>query len=241
MLFNCPGPNNKVVIYGPPPDPSAAGTMCACGMANLAFLRRAATRAGAEFVRVRVVLASAPAQSPEPASAGDVDITPENDGSWTANGMWVPVPDDQAWSLKAYAWLLVPASGGVTNTDSGNVAFEGGGVPGDTDCCTDCTGGSSPVALPGPLVAELAARITLDVTVPDGKHAGIYQATTVAHMKWQVKVGGVHYTVSTCAARKTLMIHGASSPASHKTIAYKPFSATFPGSVFGASIDIVVT
>jgi hypothetical protein len=192
-------------------------------------------------VRVRVALASAGPQDPT-YQAGDVDVPPASDGKWTASGVSVPIWDDFSWSLAIWAWLMVPASRGPTATDSGNIPFFGGGVPLlNTDCCADCTAGSAPGPVPGPLVSELSVRASLDVTVPQGKHAGIHKAQSTARLKWQVAIGGVPHAIRTCSAGKSLIIQGPGFSVSSKSVAVRPFSATFPGSHFGSTHDVVVT
>jgi hypothetical protein len=139
MQFNCPTANGNTAVNGPSPDPSAAGTMSACGVANLG-MNLQVVRHISQVVRVRVINAPPPnpAPAPDPPWAGDCDTPPDPDGSWVVSDLWVPSASDAGSPLIIYAWLLASdGMGGTTVLDSGNLAFNGGG-PNAQDCGGDC-------------------------------------------------------------------------------------------------------
>jgi hypothetical protein len=198
---------------------------------------------GAQFVRVRVVCGPppVPTPSPDPMLPGDVDTDQGPDGSWTAAGVWVPNASAMGSPLILFAWLLTTNNSGTSTVyDSGSVAFNGGG-PNPTDCCASCGSGSGLSTTTGGLITELAGKTRLDITIPEGRNAGIHFATARAHLKWQAKIAGAGFTIEPCRQGKTLVIQGPSSRVSSKSISLRPFSATLPGTIFGATCDVVVT
>jgi hypothetical protein len=232
--------------------------MCVCGVANMGYdgqgffgLLYALVRAflawlcgffrteratGSRYVRVRVLLDSAPKPSSDP-QAGDGTTYPDDGGNFTVTGVSVPVGGT---SFNAWAWLLDTDGTVHTIYDQGNVPFTSGG-DNPRDCCAGCPPGSGSGLLTAGLARALAGKAHLDVTVPDGKNAGIHKAKSIALLKWQVTLGSAHFAIGTCAAGKTLVIQGPGVSVSSRAIALKPFSAAFPGASFGATKDVVVT
>jgi len=193
-----------------------------------------------QVVRVRVLNGSVAGGSLPPAQpklAGDVDVAPAGQ-FWCASG--VPVP---AWStagspLTVVAWLLTSGGAGGTVEDSASALFNGGG-PNPKDCCSASECGSCSGAMLVGGTGELASMADLEVTIPDGANAGIYTATAVSPLRWDVTIGGATYSVSGAGAG--LVVQGPSGAARSTALACNPFSATFPGKVFGATADVVVT
>jgi hypothetical protein len=117
------------------------------------------------------------------------------------------------------------------------VAFNGGGAN-PVDCCANCPPGSG---LRSPLLAsELASDARLEVNVQDGPNAGRHIAKCVAFLTWEASIRGVVYKLS-CDAGSALIIRSPSSCATSTAVEGSPFSAIFPGAVFGARRDVVVT
>ena len=78
----------------------------------------------------------------------------------------------------------------------------------------------------------------LDVAIPDGANAGAHTAKASSPGAWQMTVGKEQYTL---ANGRRLVIRGPKGTIVSKAVEASPFSATFPGAVFGAKGDVVVT
>jgi hypothetical protein len=148
--------------------------------------------------------------------------------NWSATN--VPVPS-AGTSLPGDAQTMVVwqvGSGGVEDRPVTEFYTVDAAVSGGTDCCD--TGGGAPAAL-------LEAG-ELDVVIPDGPNAGAHTAKATGPGAWRLSVGKEHYTL---ASSRRLVIRGPSGTAVRKAVEASPFSATFPGAIFGAKGDVVVT
>jgi hypothetical protein len=121
-------------------------------------------------------------------------------------------------------------------TSTSSTVFEGSssfsGVTNETQCSS--ASGSSVLA------GELAYAAALLVSVPDGRYAGHYLAMRVTNRTWKVTIGEAKYTI-TSRTGQDLFIGRAGRFVASKKITPKPFSAFFPGKIFGARGDVVVT
>jgi hypothetical protein len=222
---------NVVVAGAVPPD--GAGTICVCGTLNEGE-RKMAGVAGV-VVRVRVLngnvgIAMLPPAVPK--LPGDTDVPPAG-ASFFAMNVAVPKSSPAGSPLTVVAWI-VDALGGASAPTS--AWFQGGG-PAPTDCCAVC--GSGAGAAVGESMAELESSPDLAVTVPDGVNGGSYKASAVASLTWSLTVGKVTCTIF--ARGSGLVLQGPSATVSSASVEPEPFSATFPGKIFGATEDIVVT
>ena len=73
---------------------------------------------------------------------------------------------------------------------------------------------------------------------PTGRTPAAHTAKASGPAAWQMTVGKEQYTL---ANGRRLVIRGPSATAASKAIEASPFSATFPGAIFGAKGDVVVT
>jgi hypothetical protein len=239
----------------------ASGTICVCGQyfdgpalkrlllalltAIFKALRRflrwlfgrkpsQATALTAPVIWVRVSAGALDPSPPCPSQAGDVQASVSGQ-SWCARNVPIPAGSKPGDRLTAYAWLNpVPMPSGCPADASSTFNYGGSGDP---DCCSGC-GSASP--FPDTLLAgELASHPRLEVTVPDGPHAGLHRATAVSHLTWEMTTRGMTYKVS--CDPPALVIRGPSSSAPAASVEGNPFSATFSGAVFGAAGDVVVT
>ena len=248
LQIGCPNGGDFVKVIPPTAAvtaacPQAVGTICVWGTLTEGFPGLTAAQALADpigqFIRVRVVMGSLPlgqAGSPSPKLACDVDAVPVGQ-FWCAQP--VPVPDSSAGGapLTVFAWLLFGgASGGAPPLPVSQLFTAGPSGP--IDCCSGCGSGSGGQG--AVLAGELASSPALQVTVPDGKNAGAYQATAVASMKWRVAVGGTLYALAYCNVAGWT-IKGPSASAPSTSFDCDPFSATFPGAILEAVDEIVVT
>jgi hypothetical protein len=193
----------------------------------------ALTELAGPFVRVRVVNGSV-STFPDPKYiTGDVDVAPIGQ-LWCASGVPVPTWSASGADLTVFAWLF-NGSGGVD--DKKSALFKGGGS-GAIDCCSGCGSGSG--FRTSLFASELASHPRLEVSVQDGPNAGRHTARSVSYLTWEVSIHGVIYKVS-CDAGTALVIRGPSSSAASTAVEGGPFSAIFPGAVFGAVRDVVVT
>jgi hypothetical protein len=155
---------------------------------------------------------------------------------WCAPNQKVPRWSAAGVATTVAAWLGTPSGSGTSFSAAQSAVFNAGG-PSPRDCCSGCVSGSGiQYSLRAP---ELASTPDLDVTVADGANAGTYKATAVAALSWRVTVGGVAYTL--CAAGAGLVIKGPAASAWATAVAAEPFSANFPGALFGAADEAVVT
>jgi hypothetical protein len=189
-------------------------------------------------IRVRVVngtIMTAPGHDPKLSTDVDIPASP----NWCARDVPVPTWSSGGSPLTAFAWLLSGVGSGSSTVVAGPAsrAFNGGG-PNPTDCCSGCASNLLPER--AVLQSELQSHPRLEVAVPDGPNAGLHQATAVSCLKWAVTVRGVTYEVC-CERGADLVLRGPSAAAPSTSLEGSPFSASFPGAVFGAVGDVVVT
>jgi hypothetical protein len=250
---SCPKASDNITVH----LLSSQQTICVAGTysSKLTFLQRLAAAPRALFswllrlfsgqpahstttvqvIRVRVV--SGPftmTPSPNPKLSTDCDISPPK-SPWCCNAIQLPSASGSSTQFTAFAWLLASTSGSIIDGPH-TVTFTAGGSGSTIDCCASRAFGHTN---PG-LAAELGSHPRLEVAVPDGPNAGLHEATDVSHLKWAVTIGGVTYGVA-CDAGAALVIRGPATSATARSVERSPFSATFPGRVFGASGDVVVT
>jgi hypothetical protein len=258
ITIGCPVGGN-ITVHGTSSG-SGAGTICVCGhYASGFFIRMGClnlilaiikgclnwsaglfksktdplTTLTAPFVRVRVVKGTVTTYPSSAYVAGDVDVNPSGQ-SWCAKS--VPAPDSSASgaALTAFAWLF-NSTGGVD--DKKLVNFKGGG-PNPIDCCSaSCCAASAHTSQ---LATELASPARLEVNIQDGPNAGHHLAKSVSHLTWEANIRGMSYKISGDAG-SALVIQGPSSSITSRVVESSPFSAIFPGTLFGAVRDVVVT
>jgi hypothetical protein len=246
--ISCPQTNNNIAVH----LQGGQQTICVCGsystpgpFQKLLALIKAFFRwliglfipkpagfvsMGAQTIRVRVI-GGAVTTPPSPASqAGDCNISPPVT-PWCCTGVQL---SSGGTVFTVFAWLL-NADGTIADGPHSAI-FHTGGSGATIDCCASCAG-----AQPHSHVAtELASHPPLEVAVPDGPRAGLHRATAVSHMTWELPVGGVTYRLCFgCGALPVLLSPASSAPST--SVEREPFSATFPGAVFGAAGDVVVT
>jgi hypothetical protein len=132
------------------------------------------------------------------------------------------------------AWFSPDAS---SFSSPNSVVFYAGGS-GDPDCCASvpCASAAGSAQVAG----QVSASTDLEVTVPDGTNAGTYTARPIAELRWSLTIAGVDYALF-CGGSSGLVLQGPTSSTDATAITFGPFSATFPGHLFGATIDAVVT
>jgi hypothetical protein len=189
-------------------------------------------------IRVRVVngtVTTDPLHYPKLPCDVDTPASPD----WCARPVWVPEWSGSGAPLTVFAWLLSGLSSGNGTVEAGpdRSNFYGGG-PYPRDCCANCP--SSSAFEKASLASELATHPRLEVAVPDGPHAGLHRATAVSYLTWAATIHGVTYEVS-CDRGGALILRGPSASSPATSVEDGPFSATFPGAVFGAVGDVVVT
>jgi hypothetical protein len=250
--INCPHADDNLKLH----PPSAAPTICVVGtytgsdlrplnlfgrlvsllQALFAWLLRCITRKPTPplptktplTLRVRVIAGSG---STSPASkSGDATITPPP-ASWCASPV---VPTGSGSEFTAVAWVL-NSSGSIVDGPQ-RVPFSTGGAS-PKDCCSSCPGFGLATTL---VEQELASHPPLAVAVPDGPNSGLHKATAVAHLTWETRMGGEIFKVLYDTAA-TLVVQGRTFSAASTAVESHPFSAIFPGGVFGAAGDVVVT
>jgi len=170
-------------------------------------------------------------------TSGTVSAT-FNGQHWCASGVPVPALGPSGSSLPGTPFTVVAwqvASGTVERMMIQPFFGVSAGL-GGTDCCSGCSGSGSSFFL----VSELAATPPLEVTIPDGPHAGLHRATAAGPLTWTMKVRRSTYTISVEATGK-LFVQRSSSKGLSVSMAGHPFSATFHGKVFQATGDVVVT
>jgi hypothetical protein len=165
-----------------------------------------------------------------------------NGTTWCATGVPVPSSSSAGDLMIVYVWIVFPTNSGiiVTSAPVGQEFNSCQGNPHATDCCSSllCLGsGSSPIVK---VIQELRNKPVLQVTVPDGIHAGHYSATAVAYLKWCFRVGKHEYVLEYCST-SGLKIQGPSHTISAEAIESEPFAAIFAGKIFGSSGEVLVT
>jgi hypothetical protein len=250
IIVDCPQALTNVKVVATGAGSGAPGTICVCGsyfstfdlpfFQMVAALFKALLRwlksifwplTGSNKIRVHVVNRGAPAPSEK---APGTDVSPPT-SPWCARN--VPVP---AWSaagspLTVYAWLLDSNDSILDGPHT--VDFNGGGAN-PVDCCANCPPGSGTRA---PLLArELESDPRLEVNVQDGPNAGRHIAKCIAFLTWEASIRGVVYKLS-CDAGSAFVIRGPSFSLASTVVESDPFSAIFPGALFGADRDVVVT
>jgi hypothetical protein len=188
------------------------------------------------FVRVRVLNGHVALMSlppPDPKQRCDVD-TALSGQLWCARNVYVPAWSAAGAPLTVVAWLN--DGSGVWSAPQSVLCNGGGRDP--VDCCSGC--GSASGALDVAVLRELAYAPALQVTIPDGPSAGLYTARAVSAVTWVLTIGGVDHALLCGGGGPGLVIEGPSFVADATSVACEPFSATFPGAPFGATIDVVV-
>ncbi|MFO0925540.1 MAG: hypothetical protein U0736_00665 [Gemmataceae bacterium] len=231
ISIDCPKGGRKARVY------LKDGNYLTCVSGDLVALFRApvvAEVAAASVIKVKIYDGQITPPTDPPAGDPTVCDATITGQSWAVGD--VPVPAFTAGqttrNLTAAAWEV---SGGTTvNTVS--VAFIGATVGYDDNCCSGSGSGSASLAVR--LTGEVGAA-ELQVTVPDGKHAGVHTARAVAQMAWEARLNGatLRVAVGSCGTLR-LSNGGAGSVAG--TVEFAPFSAVFPGAAVGAAGDVVV-
>jgi hypothetical protein len=103
-----------------------------------------------------------------------------------------------------------------------------------------CPGYYSSPAPPIP-DARLPGCQKLNITVPDGMHAGVYSAMVASPHSWRVQIGGLTCEVASDWYGAGAVMRVGSASAAPLETAFEPFSATFPGHLLGARGNILVT
>src|SRR5262245_56860162 len=222
---------NVVVAGAAPPD--GAGTICVCGTFTAAD--RKMVPAAVVNIRVRVLdghvgIAMLPPAFPK--LLGDTDVPPAGT-SFFAMNVAAPKSTPAGAPLTVVAWIVDLAG---TASPPTSAWFQGGG-PGPTDCCAVCGSGAGPGLTE--TMSELESSPDLAVAVPDGDNAGSHKASAVASLTWSVTVGEIACLILVRGC--DLVLQGPSGSVCSASVESEPFSATFPGKLFGATEDIVVT
>lgn len=231
ISIDCPKAGRKARVY------LNGGNYLTCVSGDLAALFRApvvAEVAAASVIKVKIYDGGvAPPPNPPAGDPTVADATVTGQ-SWAAGD--VPVPafaaGEATRGLTAAAWEV---SGGTT-VSTASVGFIGATTGYDDNCCSGSGSGSASLA--ARLAGEVGAA-ELQVTVPDGKHAGVHTARAVASMAWEARLNGatLRLAVGSCGLLR-LSNGGAGSVAG--TVEFAPFSAVFPGAAVGAAGDVVV-
>jgi len=231
MPIDCPAAQQSVTVTV---NGAGQGTICVRGTVIT-------TSMGQVSIQVMVFDGT---QNDFPTTPPSGTVAATFDGqNWCASG--VPVPPlgmaGQAMPgapLTAVAWQI--AGGSVERMMIQPFFGVDASVSGGVDCCVGCGSGSGTTFL---LISELAAGPDLEVTIPDGPHAGLHRATSPdpATWTWHMKVRRTRYTISADPSGR-LLARRANFKALSVSMAGNPFSATFPpGKVFQAAGDVVVT
>jgi hypothetical protein len=251
---SCPQPNDNITVH----VQGGQQTVCVCGTYSatlrffqllvaliralfrwlLGLLRRKSAQltTTVRTIRVRVVSGNITQASPTPKQATDFDISPPT-SPWCCNPIQLPSGSGSGTQFTAFAWLLASTNGTTTILDGAQIVhFNAGGSGSTIDCCASC--GSGPTS-PW-LAAELASHPRLVVAVPDGPNAGLHEATAISNLTWVATIRGVTYKVAFDSGAG-LVIRGPSTSETSTSVEGAPFSAPFPGTVFGAVGDVVVT
>jgi hypothetical protein len=225
MVINCPSGGDTILVSPQGSGSGAGATICVHGTVTGAERKEQTVT-----ILVRVVKPPATCPSVPGSQGGDTTVSVSGQ-SWCAQAVAVPAGTAVGDQLRVCAWLDDGSGYGPPQS----VVFTAGGS-GARDCCAE-----APCAPPGgaAVARELASSPDLQVTVPDGTNAGIYTARAVAALKWSVTIAGVEYTLI-CAGPGLVLI-GPTCSTDATSVACGPFSATFPGHLFGATLDAVVT
>jgi len=255
ISLNCPSGGNVVVHTQ---GSGAPQTICACGAyfdsaaEHLPWQRRlfvlvkaiesrirrllgqpvAKVIATGPVVWVRVVTAGGGAQ-PDPPQPGDQSAIPVGQW-WLVAGVPVPASTASGAALTCYAWLA-PGDGSIDPPQTANFNCGGSGA---VDCCVSCGSGSGSgtIALP----RELLSHQSLQISIPDGPKTGHYQAVVISHLTWGLTIGETPYQIAADTSN-SLVLHAPASSIVSSSVEKEPFSASFPGALFGAAGDVVVT
>jgi hypothetical protein len=230
MAIDCPSSTESVAAH-PDTDPNPKW-ICSYGTLTVSRgmspgQRQQPSARGTTTVSVKVYAGhgvSPPATPPADATAATISGT-----DWSAT--LVPVPSAGS-SLPGDAQTVVAwqvGSGGVEDRWVTEFYTVDDTVTGATDCCASSGGGAR---------AAVLTADELDVAIPDGANAGAHTAKASGPGAWKMSVGKQQYTLH---GGRRLVIRGPSSTAVSKAVEGSPFSATFPGAIFGAKGDVVVT
>jgi hypothetical protein len=257
ISLNCPSGGN-VVVHTQGSGSGVTQTICACGgyfdppterptwleplivlvKAMVSWIRKLLGQPAAKVIAtgpvvwVRVVNAGGGDQ-PNPPQPGDQSAIP-NGQSWCASGVPVPASTASGAALTCYAWLA-PGDGSI---DPPQVADFNCGGSGAVDCCVSCgsDSGSRTIVLP----RELLTHQSLEISIPDGPYTGHYKAVVISHLTWGLTISEIPYRIAADTSN-LLVLHAPASSAVSTSVEREPFSASFPGVLFGSAGDVVVT
>jgi hypothetical protein len=143
-------------------------------------------------------------------------------------------------SMIVYAWLMVNAGSGVSaaTVPAGQQFNLYVGNPSASTCCS--SGTETAGANIFSMLAELRSDAKLQVTIPEGKHAGHILANPAGYLQWRFRFDHEDFMLAYCPT-DGLVIRSKSKSAAAKSIEAEPFSALFSGKIFGMVEDIAVT
>jgi hypothetical protein len=233
--IRCPAAEN-VLVHVQGSGSGAPGTICVRGIVVGFQVGDKLLTAGL-MVLVRILSGSdglGSFGSPGSSQSGD-RLVSVNGSDWCLPDLQVPSYSDAGDPMTVAAWLVTPGSPSPTFGPGQTAQFNASTNASSTDCCSGCISGSGMM----PFIAELMSMPDLDVTVADGANAGTYKATAVGAFRWRVAVGKAAYLLYVCGSN--LVIDGPAGTAASTAVVGNPFSAVFPGAIFLATNDIVVT
>jgi hypothetical protein len=236
MSITCPASLQSVKTRDVPPRQA-----CIQGQTSASTLRsqvKPPARSSVEAaVDIRVMIYSGhdidiPPAPPDGATAADIDgqdwqaCVPTGGLGAAGNALPGAALTVVAWQLTAgtatVETIMVEPFYGVVDT-----------VVGAGECCT-CSGSGS-----GAAPDELDGAAELDVAIPDGAYAGNHTARASGRGQWRLTLGKSDYTIRSAGGKP--VASGPAGSAAASSVESSPYSATFPGSVFGAKGDVVVT
>ncbi|HEV3437820.1 MAG TPA: hypothetical protein VG122_10700 [Gemmata sp.] len=186
------------------------------------------------------VCPSAPAN---PLTAGGTFASINGDGTWCAQNVNVPNCSAAGSLSIVFGWMVNNTGSGmsVVSVASAQEFNACQGKAGAIDCCSSgpCTGNSD-LASQVLSAVELKTGLALQIAVPNGAHAGLHTARMVSQLTWSIPVARDEFLLTYCCM-SGLVIRAKSKSTPVESIEFEPFTAIFPGTIFGAEGKVVVT
>jgi hypothetical protein len=184
-----------------------------------------------------------PSPPANPLTAGGTFASINVDGSWCAQNVNVPSSSATGVLSIVFGWMVNNTGSGmsVVSVASAQEFNACNGMAGAIDCCSSapCTGNSD-LASQVLAAVELKTGVALQITIPDGAQAGLHTARTVSQLTWSTSVAGNEFLLTYCCTNG-LVIRARSKSTPVESIEFEPFTAIFPGTIFGAEGKVVVT